>query len=72
MIGLGETVRREKGILHSVKTVKTDLIFFCSCHKNSNIILVCPMKHAPVLVKLDGQHFSLPNGGEVIKYLNVL
>lgn len=24
------------------------------------------MKHAPVLVKLDGQHFSLPNGGEVI------
>ena len=31
----------------------------------SKVILVCPMKHAPVLVKLDGQHFSLPNGGEV-------
>ncbi|XP_027059509.1 retinoblastoma-binding protein 5 homolog [Pocillopora damicornis] len=32
--------------------------------RNNNIILVCPMKHSPVLVKLDGQHFSLPNGGE--------
>ena len=42
---------------------------FCSCC--SNIILVCPMKHSPVLVKLDGQHFSLPNGGEVIQHFNV-
>ena len=29
------------------------------------------MKHAPVLVKLDGQHFSLPNGGEVKHVLHV-
>ena len=35
----------------------------CSCC--SKVILVCPGKHAPVLVKLDGQHHSLPNGGEV-------
>ena len=42
---------------------------FCSCC--SNIILVCPRKHSPVLVKLDGQHFSLPNGGEVIQHFNV-
>ncbi|KAM7450910.1 Retinoblastoma-binding protein 5 [Porites harrisoni] len=32
--------------------------------RNNKVILVCPGKHAPVLVKLDGQHHSLPNGGE--------
>lgn len=32
--------------------------------RNNKVILVCPMKHAPVLVKLDGQHHSLPAGGE--------
>ena len=32
------------------------------------------MKHAPVLVKLDGQHYSLPTGGEVQdnKYIHVV
>ena len=31
----------------------------------SKLLLVCPMKQAPVLVELDGSHRVLPSGGEV-------